>query len=606
MTKKITQLLVSMLFAGSAIAQPAAPTISGSTIYCEGQTISLTASSPAAAPTYTWTGPAIAGSFSGATLTIPGATNAMNGVYTATVTSGGLTSGPSSVTIVINNKPPVPYASPDVYNYCQGNDATPLAAIGANLLWYTTPTGGVGSAVTPTPSTGVPGSTNYYVSQTVNGCESDRKVITVNVIAKPPMPSVKNNISYCQNSIALPLQASGNNLQWYLTSSGGIGSTISPTPVTSYAGISYYYVTQTINGCESDRAQIMVTVNFTPNALIVASVPQVCQHDTMSFSYFGNASATSVYNWSFPPGTSLVSGSGQGPLVLRFDQAGQQAVRLTVDNNGCKSPLTTYVVKVQQLPNVPVVIKKDACQNEVVNISIGYANEMIDQYSWNFDGGNVKYGSEGGPYGVSWSLTGTYIVGLTAVTNGCPSVTITDTINIHPLPDAGIGSVSDNNICAGDSVAFTAERYNPGYLYQWLPAGYFGNITNLSTVYGYIAQPGYVYLQVTSEYGCTAKDSTLVNAKPCCDVYFPNAFTPNGDGKNDVFRPITVANQKVKTFTIIDRWGQKMFETTDIKQGWDGTFNGKSQDMDTYFYFISYTCANGKNYEKKGEVLLVR
>lgn len=603
--RTITIILALFAFTNIAIAQPAPPTISGNTNYCEGQTINLTASSPAAAPTYTWTGPGISGSYTGATLTIPGATVGMNGVYYATVTSGSQTSAPRSVTITVVVKPNMPYAATDVYNYCQNSSASFLTATGANLLWYTSATGGVGSPVPPMPSTATPGTTQHYVTQTVNGCESDRKLITVNVIAKPKPPQV-TDISYCQGAFALPLHATGANIKWFMSSSGGIGTTIAPTPITTYEGVKYYYATQTVNGCESDRAEIKVTVNFTPNALITASSPYVCQHDTMSFGYFGNAGSTSSYNWTLPSGASIVSGAGQGPLVVKFDEAGTQTVLLIVDYKGCKSPVTKYSVKVKQVPVVPVLVKSDACQNEVVNISIGRANQDVDQYNWDFNTGNVIYGSEGGPYGVKWVVPGMYPISLTAVTNGCPSVTVVDTINIHSLPDAHIGDVSESNICAGDSVAFTAERYNAGYLYKWLPANYFGNVTNTGTVYGFVQHSGYVQLQVTSAYGCTATDSVLITANPCCEVFFPNAFTPNGDGKNDFFRPLGQGKQQVKRFSITDRWGQTVYQTTDVSQGWDGRFNGNMQDMGTYFYYINYKCANGKTYENKGEVLLIR
>jgi len=602
---RIVILFLALIAFSPAIAQPAAPTISGTTTYCEGQTISLTASSAAAAPTYSWTGPGIAGTYTGATLTIPGATVAMNGVYMATVTSGAATSAPTSVTVRINLKPSIPYAATDIYNYCQGTNTTILTAIGANLLWYTTATGGVGTSIAPIPTATTPGTTYYYVSQTVNGCESARKMITVNVTAKPASPEVVN-VSYCQGAFALPLHATGANLQWYMASSAGLGSTIAPTPITTYAGTNYYYVSQTVNGCESDRAQIKSVINYTPNALIISSSPYVCQYDSISLNYYGNALADASYDWTLPPGASIISGSGQGPLVVKFNQAGTQSISLIVDNKGCKSPLTNYYIQVRQLPVVPVNIKSDACENEQVNVSIGYANEKVDQYIWNFDGGNVIYGSEGGPFGVQWSTSGMYTVGLTAITNGCPSVTVTDTINIHALPDAHIGDVSATNICAGDSVAFTAERYNAGNLYQWLPASYFGNVTNIATSYGFIKHSGYVYLQVTSAYGCTATDSTLITAKACCEIFFPNAFTPNGDGKNDYFRPIAAGNQQIKTFSITNRWGQTLFESTTMRPGWDGRFNGTMQDMGTYFYYIKYLCANGKTYENKGELLLVR
>jgi gliding motility-associated-like protein len=86
----------------------------------------------------------------------------------------------------------------------------------------------------------------------------------------------------------------------------------------------------------------------------------------------------------------------------------------------------------------------------------------------------------------------------------------------------------------------------------------------------------------------------------------PNAFTPNGDGKNDVFHFVSRGNQVLKTFQITNRWGQVVFETVNPSVGWDGKLNGVVQDMGTYFYYIKYVCANGRTYQQKGEVLLIK
>ncbi len=544
-----------------------------------------------------------------ASTTAPTPSTTVAGVYLWYVTQTNASNCESPAaqdTVLVKTKPPMPYAPVTAFTYCQGDNASLLVAIGANLQWYTTATGGVGTAAAPTPSTATPGSFTYYVSQTVNGCESDRLSISILVKAKPPKPGSPTK-QYCQNDFALPLTASGSNLLWYRTSTGGPGSAIAPTPVTSYADTSYYYVTQTVNGCESDRTQVMVVVNYTPNALIVANTPYVCQYDSTFFTYFGNATSAATFDWAMPTGATLLHGNDVGPIWVKFDSSGKRVISLQVTNKQCKSPVTTYIVDVREAPYAPTNIKDDVCQGQTLEVSLGYANEQIDKFDWNFDGAEIVYGTEGGgPYGIRWSTSGQHIVEMVAWTNSCPSIPIYDTVNVHPLADAHIGDISNSNICAGDSVMFTAERYNPAYLYQWQPAIYFGTQTNQGQVYGYVERSGYITLNVTTEFGCTSTDSALISAQPCCEMYFPNAFTPNGDGKNDVFRPISKGNQIIKTFRVTNRWGQVMFETVNPKIGWDGKFNGVVQDLGTYYYYIKYACANGKVYEEKGEVLLIK
>ena len=173
-------------------------------------------------------------------------------------------------------------------NYCQGSAAVPLSATGTNLLWYTTATGGTGSTTAPTPSTAAAGSTTYYVSQTI-GCESPRFAIVVNVSAATLPPIVTSPVTYCRNSVAVPLTAAGTNLLWYTTATGGTGSATAPTPSTATAGSTTYYVSQTQSCGESQRAALTIVVTPTPPAPAGLSVT-------------GITTNSAVLNWTTSPG----------------------------------------------------------------------------------------------------------------------------------------------------------------------------------------------------------------------------------------------------------------------------------------------------------------
>src|SRR6185312_243087 len=116
---------------------------------------------------------------------------------------------------------------------------------------------------------------------------------------------------------------------------------------------------------------------------------------------------------------------------------------------------------------------------------------------------------------------------------------------------------------------------------------------------------GNIYLTVRDQYNCIGRDSIMINTQPCCDIFLPDAFTPNGDGRNDVFKIITVGHHPLKVFEIVNRYGQVVFRSNVETEGWDGKVHGIPQEMGTYFYYINYTC-NGKTIEKKGDVTLVR
>ncbi|QJD80335.1 immunoglobulin domain-containing protein [Spirosoma rhododendri] len=158
-----------------------------------------------------------AGSTSGTvSVTIP--RNKAGGSYTIQVLNqsngGSATTQPFTVVAL----PAAPTTSN--VTYCQNATPTSLTASGQNLKWYTAASGGAAST-SITPSTATPGATTYYVSQTnSSGCESDRAPLTVTVNALPNAPTT-TNVSYCQNATPTSLTATGQNLKWYTSSSGG-------------------------------------------------------------------------------------------------------------------------------------------------------------------------------------------------------------------------------------------------------------------------------------------------------------------------------------------------------------------------------------------------
>ncbi|MCC7030457.1 MAG: gliding motility-associated C-terminal domain-containing protein [Chitinophagaceae bacterium] len=138
------------------------------------------------------------------------------------------------------------------------------------------------------------------------------------------------------------------------------------------------------------------------------------------------------------------------------------------------------------------------------------------------------------------------------------------------------------------------------YLWSTTPAQFDAKATNLFF--------GYYYLEVTDAKGCKAKDSVYIESGPCCEeVFIPNAFSPNGDGNNDVFRITSSAGIELIQFDIYDRWGKRVWSTNDFRGSWDGMDKGQDCDVNTYYYVFRYRClTDGENYIKKGDVNLIR
>jgi gliding motility-associated-like protein len=188
----------------------------------------------------------------------------------------------------------------------------------------------------------------------------------------------------------------------------------------------------------------------------------------------------------------------------------------------------------------------------------------------------------------------------------CYSDTIVKVINVQNYPDPRIKKF-DDNICIDDELDFEPLNPRQGVIYRWMPANYFPGQNFVSQTYitGIIDKARTVTLLAMTSYGCISIDSAEVNPKSCCQFAVPSAFTPNGDGRNDLFRPIG-GRFKIHQFSVFNRWGEEVYicKASTLK-GWDGTYKGYAQELGVYYWVVLYEC-EGVEYIEKGDVTLIR
>ncbi len=525
-----------------------------------------------------------------------------NAHYWVTQTVNGCQSDSTHVLVSVTPTPPPPTV-PSPIDYCQFEPTVQLQPTGGTILWYTTATGGTGSPTAPIPNTNTPGTYQWWVTENVEGCESERALVVVNVIAKPPAP-VTTPVSYCQHEPAVPLIATGQNLTWFSTQTGGTGTTATPTPLTTIPGVTTYFVSQTVNGCESDRSPLPVTVYENVTAAINLSKDSVCRKDTATVMYSGTMTSGATYIWDFED-AQIVSGSGMGPYVITWPTSGTKVVTVTVNNGTCTDTETDSVTIVEA-PDANFTFQNDACLGEIVRIQPDYSTMGQGEYHWNFAGAEVLSGNGDGFYTLKWNTPGLKPISLVVVGEHCPSQPFRDTIKIHEKPIAKIETKIHYSICSGDEVKLSAY-YNTNYKYEWGPERPFLDARNDGPEVTARIEKDQQLIHVTvyDDYGCSASDSIYVRSQPCCNIWLPTAFTPNSDGKNDVFRLVGDGRIELATFAIRNRFGQVVFETANQYEVWDGKFGGQLCDIGTYFYFVRYKCGD-KYVEKKGDVTLIR
>lgn len=617
----------SMTFEQLAPTPPIADIGLKPAIRCIGQDLILKATHPQPGGIFTWkdkNGNIIAQNTTGLD-TIFGVDHPNAGRYYVTYTLCGKESQPDSGTLIVS-EPPAPTVS-GKFDYCLNEQFEYTTVNGTNPIWYYTATGGSPVPVTPTINTSSPNTLIYYVSQTDQyGCESrTRTMVRYRAAPKPEKPIVNTPVYYCEEMPAEQLTAIGDTLRWYYFPVGGVPTDIAPTPNTSVNDSFDYYVTQTIDGCESDRSRIDVVVTFRPNGQILLDKTEICANDSITIGYYGSAFAGSQYNWQLPPrGTTLLNGFGDADsiIVIRLDSPGVHKLALTVGQTGCLSQEYSEEITVNALPYGRIYAKQDVCLGQAELFEVLNYTANLDTFIWDFAGGNTThFATEQGPYGVFWSTDGEKIVNVTLIDQGCVS-TISDTIMVHPKPNATIVGTMDvynseqktfvpvdyvegEEICASDSLKVTVQTVEPGATYKWTPTRFFDTYSDQPVTYARVDFSSKIFVEVEDIYGCQNKDSLEIKTKSCCEMTFPSAFTPNGDGRNDMFRPITIGRREVKSFQVFNRYGQLIYDSREAFRGWNGTMNGRDADMGTYFYQINFVCEK-ETINQAGEVILVR
>ncbi len=539
---------------------------------------------------------------------------------------GNCESPRTPVSIVVHPKPVPPSAAAGPY--CQFDGALQLTTSktsGGVIKWYTAYDTTKGYTIAPTPGTLVPGYDTFFVNEISSfGCASNMQMVVVKIKPKPSAPLTRDT-TYCQFSKVPALTADSldaSRLVWY---KDGSKLAVPPVPTNAMPGTETWFVSQVVDGCESDQTAIKVLTIYKPQFSIMASSPYVCQFDSLWFAYKGPSLVDPAYVWSLPTGASYtLNGEGRSlptdsVVYVKFDSvAANNYVQLHVTNNhGFCAGDTSFRIKIVPHPTGTSSTKADVCAGDTVSLQLGAKSPNASDFDWRVDGQPLMdntilsviahNSNSGGPFSVSWHDSGRHVITLlTSTEEGCRSIPTDDTINVHNAPDATFTfQTKGGQLCLEDSVMFIAATNNYNYSYLWTPEHYFNNI-NKGVTWGKVENNhSIVTLRVTDPFGCYATTTQELDPGSCCTVGFPNSFTPNGDGKNDFFRPIFVGYHRFHTFRIANRWGQTVYEGSQSNMKWDGTYNGVPQDMGVYFYYIKYDCG-GQTLEKKGDVTLIR
>lgn len=435
-------------------------------------------------------------------------------------------------------------------------------------------------------------STNYTVTVRPIGILDCPSIATVQVTVLPGYLIGNGDTTICDGD-AVQINASGGSPKYtylwtpstFVSNATQLNPIITPTPNGSYP----YSFTASFPGCPDSTYNL--TIDVEPIPLVNAgSDREICTGDTVHMhASVLPAGPTYTYNWA--PGSDLNNSTILDPI---FDGVTSTVFTVSATTSiGCKGEDNVIVTIV---PSDFLAIQGDVeiCPNQTATLTAGGAVSYLWRPSIYVDD-STNFQVTAFPI----STTKFYVYGKDA--KGCLD-TASTTVIVNPA--ATIDAGENHVIYPGE----TAELFASGNcsFFSWFPP----NGLTATDIKNPLAQPSVTtryFVTARTEDGCTTTDSVdvVVSSESLLDV--PNAFSPGpGTSNNDNLHVIVKGLVTLNSFKVFNRWGQLVFSTTDIREGWNGQLNGKPQPLGTYVYVIDAVSASGKRFYKQGNVTLLR
>jgi gliding motility-associated-like protein len=321
------------------------------------------------------------------------------------------------------------------------------------------------------------------------------------------------------------------------------------------------------------------TVDLTAAAVTAGSDP------FLTYTYYTDAAGTAPLT-----NPAAVSASGTYYIV------GTNILNLS----SAPVPVAVTILTIQK----PVVsFNFDSyCTNKPVNFTSTsvVTNSGVVDYLWT---DNNNHSASTANTAFTYTTAGTYNVKLKVSSSVCPTIadSLTRPVGVV-IPTAAV-RMPTRDIMIGEQVQLQAAR-TFGTSYKWTPATGLTNSTSASPAVRLEKEQQYI-ISIGEASGCVTNDSLLVRVFGK-QIYVPTVFSPNGDGINDKLFVNLVNTQQLKVFRVFNRYGKKVFETTNVSTGWDGTFNGVMQPMDTYVWYVEAIDKGGYVIVDQKSVTLLR
>ncbi len=418
---------------------------------------------------------------------------------------------------------------------------------------------------------------NYWVKTKVNNCYGGVDTVDIVFYPYPELQILTNDTIVCEGAIVSLRTTGASTYNW--SPSHGLSNPNVANPIaTPDKSITYYITGSIYEQCKrTDSINIQV---LTVEAPRLRSDTTLCEGDTLVLYAGINAPQ---YLWS----------TGQQTASIAVSKSGKYWVQTAADI--CWGGSDTIEVMFSAYPDLQIHNSDTViCENESIHLEASGALH----YDWS-PGDYLSNRTVADPIASPQESITYYLKG--SIDPQCVAVDSIK-ITISPLPDIDAFVDRDTIKCFEESVQLHASG---GVSYNWEPADLFDN-PHSSDPIASLTSGTLFYVIGKNEYGCAAADSISITLFKEAVFFVPNAFSPNGDGNNDFFKPIIHCDLQLTNFSVYNRYGEPVFSADKKEPGWDGTFKGKNADVGTYYWYIEGLNEYGKKVRKKGDVILMR
>jgi gliding motility-associated-like protein len=435
---------------------------------------------------------------------------------------------------------------------------------------------------------------NFIVQLVVSStqsCNSDTLKQMVTVTEAPTSKFIVNKNICLGDSVLITDQStipSSSILQWQWDFGDGNSVTKNfPTPFyytyKNSGSFTVKLVAKSVNGCSSAvYTQPVVVASVPVSSFTIAGKPCLDSNIVFTSGTNYNAAIPTNWYWNFGDGNIANMINSNTAAHTYNTTLTNLMIKHAVSNGGCVSDTTTIIIPaINANPTAFFLMNTNKlCTEQSVDFTAP-ANPNVSKWIWDFGNGT---GNNVPSFSRAYNNAGSFTIKLIVQTlDGCGSSQVSNSLAVSTTPNINAGQ--DLYIKSGSSKTIQATVANASQLkFLWKPATFLGSTSVLTPVTTPLNDISYTVQATDKISGCTASDSVLV--KVVTEIYVPNAFTPNGDGKNDTWGIPALALYPAAIVTIYNRYGQIIFLSQGYGKPWDGAFQGKPQPIGAYIYTI--------------------